>query len=92
MSRGHRGDFFVPHKQGMLARWPRCTRLKRPSWASPATQITIYHCRTSRSPESGAAFNFWHPDLVTLHVWLWYPNPAGIYNGANPYIGPFNRS
>jgi hypothetical protein len=48
-------------------------------------------CR-SRSPESGAAFNLWHPELVTLHVWLWYPNPAGIYNGTNPYIGPFNRS
>jgi hypothetical protein len=44
-----------------------------------------------RSPETGAAFNFWHPDLVTLHVWLWYPNPAGLYNGTNPYIKPFNR-
>jgi hypothetical protein len=45
-----------------------------------------------RSPQTGAAFNFWHPDLVTLHVWLWYPNPAGLYNGTNPYIRPFNRS
>jgi hypothetical protein len=44
-----------------------------------------------RSPETGAPFNFWHPDLVTLHVWLWYPNPAGLYNGTNPYIKPFNR-
>jgi hypothetical protein len=44
-----------------------------------------------RSPQTGAAFNFWHPDLVTLHVWLWYPNPAGLYNGTNPYIKPFNR-
>jgi hypothetical protein len=43
------------------------------------------------SPETGAAFNFWHPDLVTLHVWLWYPNPAGLYSGTNPYIQPFNR-
>ena len=47
-------------------------------------------CAT-RSPQSGAAFNFWHPDLVTLHVWLWYPNPAGLYNGTNPYIKPFNH-
>jgi hypothetical protein len=45
----------------------------------------------NRSPETGAPFNFWHPDLVTLHVWLWYPNPAGLYNGTNPYIKPFNR-
>src|SRR5262245_59390990 len=44
-----------------------------------------------RSPQSGAAFNFWHPDLVTLHVWVWYPNPAGLYNGTNPFIRPFNR-
>jgi hypothetical protein len=44
-----------------------------------------------RSPETGARFNFWHPDLVTLHVWLWYPNPDGLYNGTNPLIRPFNR-
>jgi hypothetical protein len=44
-----------------------------------------------RSPQTGARFNFWHPDLVTLHVWIWYPNPAGLYSGTNPYIRPFNR-
>jgi hypothetical protein len=44
-----------------------------------------------RSPETGARFNFWHPDLVTLHVWLWYPNPDGLYSGTNPFIKPFNR-
>ena len=44
-----------------------------------------------RSPETGAAFNFWHPDLVTLHIWLWYPNPDGLYNGTNPWIKPYNR-
>jgi hypothetical protein len=43
------------------------------------------------SPTTGARFNFWHPDLVTLHVWLWYPNPAGLYNGTNPLIRPFNH-
>jgi hypothetical protein len=44
------------------------------------------------SPETGARFSFWHPDLVTLHLWLWYPNPAGLYNGTNPWIRPFNHS
>ena len=44
-----------------------------------------------RSPQTGAAFNFWHPDLVTLHVWLWYPNASGLYSGTNPYLQPFNR-
>jgi len=43
------------------------------------------------SPQSGAAFGFWHPNLVTLHVWLWYPNPSGIYSGTNPLVTPFNK-
>jgi hypothetical protein len=45
----------------------------------------------ARSPESGAAFTFWHPDLVTLHLWLWYPNPDGVFNGTNALVSPFNR-
>lgn len=44
------------------------------------------------SPESGAAFGFWHPDFVTLHLWAWYPNPDGIYAGMNPLVRPFNGS
>jgi hypothetical protein len=44
-----------------------------------------------RSPQTGARFNFWHPPLVTLHVWLWYHNPDGLYNGTNPLVQPFNR-
>jgi hypothetical protein len=43
-----------------------------------------------KSPQSGAAFNFWHPDLFTMHLWIWYPNPAGLYSGTNPLIAPFN--
>lgn len=42
------------------------------------------------SPETDAAFTFWHPKLVTLHVWAWYPNPAGIFSGTNRWIRPFN--
>jgi hypothetical protein len=45
-----------------------------------------------RSPDTGAAFTFWHPNLVTLHLWVWYPNPAGLYSGTNPWIRPFNHS
>jgi hypothetical protein len=40
---------------------------------------------------NGAKFFFWHPDLVTLHVWLWYPNPDGLYASMNPFVAPFNR-
>ncbi len=43
------------------------------------------------SPRTGAKFNFWHPELVTLHFWIWYPNPAGIYSGMNPMASPFNN-
>ena len=46
----------------------------------------------AKSPQSGAAFGFWHPDLVTLHVWLWYPNPNGLYAGMNPLMHPFNTA
>jgi hypothetical protein len=37
----------------------------------------------------GSAFTFWHPDLVTMHVWLWMHNPAGIFHGTNPLVEPF---
>jgi hypothetical protein len=43
------------------------------------------------SPTTRARFNFWHPPLVTLHVWLWYPNPAGLYTGMNPLVAPFDQ-
>ncbi len=42
------------------------------------------------NPDTGSPFNFWHPDLFTLHVWVWYPNPAGLYAGTNPLVAPFN--
>ena len=42
------------------------------------------------SPETGAPFFFWHPDLVTLHVWAWYPNPDGLYASMNRWVRPFN--
>lgn len=43
------------------------------------------------SPKTGATFSFWHGPLVTMHVWLWYPNPKGLYSDVNPLIGPFNN-
>jgi hypothetical protein len=46
-------------------------------------------CRKT-NPKTGAKFTFWHPDLITMHVWIWYPNPAGLYSSTNPLIAPFN--
>jgi hypothetical protein len=44
----------------------------------------------ANSPQSNAAFNFWHPALVTMHVWLWYPNPAGMYASMDPLVHAFS--
>ncbi len=43
------------------------------------------------NPKTGAAFNFWHPPLVTLHLWIWYPNPSGLFGEHNPLLTPFNN-
>jgi hypothetical protein len=42
------------------------------------------------APGTGAKFGFWHPLLVTLHVWLWYPNPTGLFAGTNPLVSAYN--
>ena len=43
------------------------------------------------SPTTGAKFNFWHGNLVTLHIWLWYPNPSGLFSGTNPLATIYNQ-
>ena len=52
------------------------------------TEAAATDC-ASTSPQSGAGFTFWHPKLVTMHVWTWYPNPSGIYASMNPLVGAF---
>ena len=42
------------------------------------------------APDTGAAFNFWHPLLITLHVWAWFHNPSGLFASTNPLAAPFN--
>ncbi len=44
----------------------------------------------AKSPQTGTRFSFWHPRPITLHFWVWYPNPSGIYMGTNPMVAPFN--
>ncbi|HKX19645.1 MAG TPA: hypothetical protein VJT33_16715 [bacterium] len=44
-----------------------------------------------KNPQTGAAFTFWHPPLVTFHVWAWYPNPNGVFGEFNPLVTPFNH-
>jgi hypothetical protein len=40
---------------------------------------------------NGSKFSFWHPLLYTMHVWIWYPNPNGLYASTNPLVTPFNK-
>jgi hypothetical protein len=49
------------------------------------------HACAPTAPGSGAKFTFWHPDLVTLHLWLWYPNPEGVFNSTTRLVVPFER-
>jgi hypothetical protein len=45
----------------------------------------------AKAPGSGAKFTIWHPELVTMHVWAWYPNPVGLFSSMNPLVSPFNH-
>jgi hypothetical protein len=45
-----------------------------------------------KAPKTGAKLTFWHPGLVTMHVWVWYPNPAGMFSSTNPLIAPFSHA
>jgi len=29
---------------------------------------------------------------LTVHVWVWYPNPAGLYSSTNLLVSPLNGS
>lgn len=49
------------------------------------------HTCPKRFKKTGSKLSFWHPDLITMHVWLWYPNPAGLYSSTNPLVAPFNH-
>jgi len=44
----------------------------------------------AKHPKTGVEFAFWHPDLETLHIWAWYPNPRGVFAATNPLLAPFN--
>jgi hypothetical protein len=45
-----------------------------------------------KAPHTGAGFFFWHPKLVTMHVWVWYPNPSGLYASTNPFVATVTGS
>ncbi len=44
------------------------------------------YCASPGDADIGKTLAIWHPDLWTLHVWLWQGNPAGIFTPFNPNI------
>jgi hypothetical protein len=75
-----------PLKGATYGSFPAACHYKDGTFVPEASQDG---CPTT-SPTSGSAFNFWHPALVTMHVWIWYPNPAGMYASMNPLVHAFN--
>jgi hypothetical protein len=65
--------------------FPAACHYKDGTWVPKAAASDC----AATSPQSGAKFNFWHPKLVTMHVWTWYPNPNGIYASMNPLVSAF---
>lgn len=42
-------------------------------------------------PDTQSAFVAWSPDLWVIHLWLWYPNPYGLFASLNPLLAPFDN-
>lgn len=59
---------------------------------SEARNIASPKSCPKKSPKTEAPFAAWHPTLATVHIWAWYPNPAGAYKSHNMMLAPFNKN
>lgn len=41
-------------------------------------------------PETQSALSAWQPDTWVIRLWIWYPNPYGLFAGMNPLLAPFD--
>lgn len=41
-------------------------------------------------PETKSSFAAWYPDMWVIRLWLWYPNPYGLFASVNPLLAPFD--
>lgn len=41
-------------------------------------------------PDTKSPFAAWTPDRWVIHLWLWYPNPYGMFSSLNPLLAPFD--
>lgn len=54
-----------------------------------------FHARSpkecpARHPGTDSAYAAWHPDLWVIPLWLWYPNPNGLFASSNPLLSAFD--
>lgn len=41
-------------------------------------------------PDTKSPLATWYPDQWVIHLWLWYPNPYGLFASLNPVLAPFD--
>lgn len=41
-------------------------------------------------PETKSSFTAWYPDMWAIRLWIWYPNPYGLFASMNPLLAPFD--
>ena len=41
-------------------------------------------------PETKSSFTAWYPDMWVIRLWIWYPNPYGLFASLNPLLAPFD--
>jgi hypothetical protein len=93
MARRDRLGRFAPRyspQTGSISCVVQCSRPRSLPYAQASLPGSQAKCPL-KSPQTGAKFNFWHPRLITLHFWVWYPNPSGLYSGTNPIVSPYNH-
>ncbi len=42
-------------------------------------------------PETKSPYVAWRPDLWVIPLWLFYPNPYGLFASLNPLLAPFDE-
>lgn len=80
----------IPHKptvpHATYGYFPAACHYKDGSFVVAASESDC----PAHAPSSSADFNFWHPPLYTMHVWIWYPNPDGLFSSTNRLVNAFN--
>jgi len=68
------------------------------SYEPPTCRYTDWHELESPSRDrcpathpEGASLASWQPGRWYIRVWVWYPNPSGVFARLNPILAPFHE-